>query len=56
MRERRISRLLPVETVHEPLVHGTQFSGPQPDIGKVPTHNQTNDEAGHHSRQTPLQY
>ncbi|GHE51050.1 hypothetical protein GCM10017771_73070 [Streptomyces capitiformicae] len=33
-----------------------QFTGPQPDIGKVPTHNPTNDRSGQQSRQAPLQY
>jgi hypothetical protein len=54
--QRRLTRLLPVEPVHEPLMQSTQFTGPQPDIGKVPTHNHTNDRAGQQSRQRPLQY
>jgi hypothetical protein len=52
----RLTRLLPVEPVHEPLMQSTQFTGPPPDISKAPTHNHTNDCAGQQSRQAPLQY
>ena len=54
--QRRLTRLLPVEPVHEPLMQSTQFTRPQPDISKAPTHNHTNDRAGQQSRQAPLQY
>ena len=43
IRERRLPRLLPIEPVHKPLMHRAQFTSPRPPIGKVPTHNQTND-------------
>ncbi|AEY85417.1 hypothetical protein SHJG_0136 [Streptomyces hygroscopicus subsp. jinggangensis 5008] len=42
--------------MHEPLMHSIQFTRPQPDISKVPTHNHTNDQTGRQSPQAPLQY
>ncbi len=42
--------------MHKPLMHSIQFTGPHPDISKVPTHAQTNDRPAQLSRQTPLQY
>lgn len=36
MSQRRLTRLLPVEPVHEPLMQSVQFTRPQSDTGKVP--------------------
>jgi hypothetical protein len=52
--QRRLTRLLPVELVYEPLMESTQFTRPQPDISKVPTLDHTSDRAGQQSRQRPL--
>jgi hypothetical protein len=46
VRQSRFARLRPVETVHEPLMQSGQFTRPQPDVSKVPTHNHTNDRPG----------
>jgi hypothetical protein len=37
-------------------MHYVQLSGPKPDFSKVPTHNQTNEQAGQQSWQAPFQY
>jgi hypothetical protein len=56
IRKGRLPRLRPAEPMHEPLLQPAQLISPQPDISKVPTHNQTNDPAGQQSRHRPLQY
>lgn len=43
----RLTRLRPAETAHEPLMHRIQFTRPQPEIRKIPTHNHTNDRPGY---------
>ncbi len=48
--KRRPTRLLPAEPMHEPLVHHIQLTRPRPAIGKVPTHDHTDDRTGRQSR------
>lgn len=53
---RRLPRLRPAETVHEPQMHRFQCTRPRPDISKAPTHNHTNDRPGRQPWQAPWQY
>lgn len=41
---------------HSSIAQSSQFTCPQPDIGKVPTHTHTNDRPGQQPHQAPLQY
>lgn len=54
--QRRLTRLRPDETVHEPLVQSLQFTRPRPGINQNPAHDQTNELPAKPSRQGPLQY